>query len=447
MEEDMAPSNLKSRFLKRSSIQKQIDQLKDIAAEAEELQQMEVAHDQDILFALDIIERFLRRRKRVCYGGTAINAILPKSLKFYDPALDLPDYDFFTPDAQSDIKELVKQLHTSGFTDVVERVGMHEGTHKILVNFVAIADITEMEPELYDILYKRSVIRDGIHYGDPDFLRMMMYLELSRPRGDVKRWEKVYERLLLLNVSFPIKHCRASLERTVGRVRIPIDVRKAILNYVIESQRVLVGADVVALYDWYITKRKKERPTMQWFLKRNGMIVFMSPDLQMDAKRLKGFLNADEIQITTLPAKAELVPERVVLSYKDMPFLMIVKETACHSYNELPMKSGRTLLVGSIDTMLTLYYALNLFTDDEKILQFLLLCLCQKLVEMSEAIHRLSEAGPFPAFSIECSGYQKGYATLLKEKYARIKKTKRKTQSLKKARGGGAKNKTRKHRT
>jgi hypothetical protein len=31
-----------------------------------------------------------------------------------------------------------------------------------------------------------------------------MYLELSRPRGDIERWKKVYERLMLLNKHYSV---------------------------------------------------------------------------------------------------------------------------------------------------------------------------------------------------------------------------------------------------
>ena len=46
---------------------------------------------------------------------------------------------------------------------------------------------------------------DNISYASPNFLRMSMYLELSRPKGDVGRWEKVLKRLILLNKHYPIK--------------------------------------------------------------------------------------------------------------------------------------------------------------------------------------------------------------------------------------------------
>jgi hypothetical protein len=53
---------------------------------------------------------------------------------------------------------------------------------------------------------------------------MSIYLELSRPRGDVSRWKKVYSRLLLLNKHYPIvcpphKENERFLENTKELVR------------------------------------------------------------------------------------------------------------------------------------------------------------------------------------------------------------------------------------
>ena len=55
---------------------------------------------------IDIVEAFLRSRKRICYGGTAINNILPPHDQFYNRAIELPDYDFFSPEPLKDAKEL-----------------------------------------------------------------------------------------------------------------------------------------------------------------------------------------------------------------------------------------------------------------------------------------------------------------------------------------------------
>ena len=54
-------------------------------------------------------------------------------------------------------------------------------------------------------LSKKSIKINAINYCPPNFLRMAMYLELSRPFGDVSRWEKVLKRLTLLNKHYPIR--------------------------------------------------------------------------------------------------------------------------------------------------------------------------------------------------------------------------------------------------
>lgn len=118
MEEDPRHLPVKSQFLKQQTIQKQLELLQNAVNEAQESIDFEQAHNPEILFALDLIETFLRKKKRVCYGGTAINAILPEKLQFYDEQKDLPDYDFFSPDPQEDIAELVLELKKAGFTDV-----------------------------------------------------------------------------------------------------------------------------------------------------------------------------------------------------------------------------------------------------------------------------------------------------------------------------------------
>lgn len=444
MEEDIYEYDFKSNILERSSVKKQIELLNDIANKADEIIKYESAHNPEIQYAIDIIGNFLRKKKRVCYGGTAINAILPKSLRFYDPQKDLPDYDFFTPDPEQDIKDIVKDLQQAGFPDVVERVGIHEGTHKIMVNFVPIADISHLDEEIYKVLYSHSIVKEGIHYSDPDFLRMLMYLELSRPRGQVMRWSKVFERLTLLNAAFPPKVCRTKTEDLVGRVSLPVVLRKALLDYVIDNKRVLMGAEVISMYDWLISKSRKFNPTVTWFLKKSGMMVILSPEAERDAMRLKEIFGSDEISITTKEAKGEIVPLRSIVSYRKMPFVEILQEVACHSFTTLQMPNEKELRVASLETMITFYYALMMFTKDEKILQFYMNCLCQKLVEMSEALHRKGGKGPIPAFSIECSGYQKGFATLLKEKFERIQREKNKKKTMTSRKTNKKSNKTRK---
>ena len=45
----------------------------------------------DVQDIINIVEDFLRKKKLVCYGGTAINNILPTQDQFYNKSVELPD--------------------------------------------------------------------------------------------------------------------------------------------------------------------------------------------------------------------------------------------------------------------------------------------------------------------------------------------------------------------
>ena len=128
---------------------------------------------------IEIVEQFLKTKKRICYGGTAINNILPLEDQFYDKSIELPDYDFFSPEPLKDAKKLADIYYKKGFQEVEAKSGVHEGTFKVFVNFLPVADITYSPDILYKKINKESITIDGIKYCSPNFLRMSMYLEVT----------------------------------------------------------------------------------------------------------------------------------------------------------------------------------------------------------------------------------------------------------------------------
>ena len=167
--------------------------------ETKNMQGQKKVNNQDVQRMLSIVEDFIKKKHLVCYGGTAINNILPKYAQFYKRDIEIPDYDFFSANALDDAKELADIYFKAGYTDVEAKSGMHYGTFKVFVNFIPIADITYLHPDIYKSISKDAVQVAGIKYAPPDYLRMAIYLELSRPAGDVSRWEKITKRLAILN--------------------------------------------------------------------------------------------------------------------------------------------------------------------------------------------------------------------------------------------------------
>lgn len=382
-------------YSKHHSIQ---DRIKGVINEAEERQRYESAHNPENLKALAVILAFIKRKGRVCYGGTAMNAILPPEKRFYSEELDLPDYDFFTPDAEEDVKGLIKDLTAAGFTEIYHKVGIHEGTKKIMVNFVPVADITVLRQDLYEVYHKRAVVKEGVHYTDPDMLRAMMYLELSRPKGMVSRWEKVFERLQLINTNFPMKRC----PRAVKAVQIPMETSRAIYDFVIENQRVLCSAPN-SVYDHGI----KGDAIMR--LKKSGPISFASPSVRADATELKSRIGG---AVYLYKAVGD-APERYEIRHAGLTVVTLFADTACHAYYQVPTDDGRIILIGSLEFLITLYLTMQIFTK--------IATPCVKsLIDLTHKNY-VSKTSQFSPLSVLCKGYQIGFASLLRKKMNRIK--------------------------
>lgn len=391
-----------------------IKRLKQVVYQGQIRIDIDAAENPELRRAIHVVESFLKASGRVCYGGQAINANLPKKDQFYNLETSLPDYDFFSPDYKSDIKELVNNLKSMGFTEISERIGIHEGTTKIFVNYTAIADITHIDRDFYKQIHKRSIIIDGIRYADPLFLRMLMYLELSRPRGMLSRWEKVYERLSLLDAAHPLKHCNKNMP-TILENKAAKENRAALLNFVLKNKRVFMGADIHPLY-MASGQGKTPKTRTQYILRGKSPIVFMSPDADIDADYLVDELQARKKQILGFQGT---LPAMIALYQADMMICLIVQEEACHSNIQIELTKGRILHLVSLDTLLT--FLIGLYYRDDPIIMAAesLICWLGYYTRLLAKL-RAHPTKTVPSFPLECSGYQTTFASLLREKAARI---------------------------
>jgi hypothetical protein len=372
---------------------------------------LDSAQNPELRRAIQIVEVFLKKTGRVCYGGQAINAQLDQKDQFYDPERSLPDYDFFSPEAEKDTDELVRILKESGYTEISKRIGIHDGTIKVYVNYTAIADISQMIPEFYDIVFKKSSIVNGIRYADPLFLRMLMFLELSRPRGQVERWEKVFERLRLFDRKHPVPVCNGLIELNHEAEK----VRPHIIRYMIKNHRVFMGADIHAIYK-SSGEGRSTRARTNFLLKGQAPVVFLSPNAISDAQQLSDMTGAVTEEIL---GYQNMLPAMITLKKNEKLICVIVQEEACHSTLTIPISSGKYLRIASLDTLLTFLIGLYYRPDPLLMTEHSLLCWVRHYIDLSNR-YKSKPTKLFPAFSIECSGYQTSFASLLRAKAARI---------------------------
>ena len=390
------------------------------AAESADYQERFAATDTEARKIVDVMERFLRMTARVVYGGAAINAHLSPANKFYDPNLYLPDYDFMTPDPLQDCADLIVAFQEEGFTDVEAKFGIHEGTYKIFVNFRAAADITYMPSDIYSRVIRDADVIEGIHYANVDFLRMNIYVELSRPAGNVSRWEKVYERLLLLNEEHPMKtgRCTADPLTALGSSGASSASRQALHDRIVE-----LGIEHAAVFlsgaQYLVGGATNEAE----------VVLLMSDRPFALATTLKTALGLTETRHDTL---GELLPARIELRSKRSIVAVVFETVACHSYITLQEPAGYRL--GSMDLLIQMYYAMY-FAEITDYVSVRLLCVIHALIELEQSRRMVAAAsgGQIPAhdvFPLDCVGHQ---PTMPELKRAHRERVKEKRKDLLKA--------------
>lgn len=397
--------------------------LRHVVDENEKIAGEKVASSPEIKKMIEIVEDFLIKKKLICYGGTAINNILPKEAQFYDKNYEIPDYDFFSHNALDDTKELADIFYKAGYLDVEAKSGVHGGTYKVFVNFIPMADITYIHKDLFQTLQKQAIKVAGIYYTPPDFLRMGMYLELSRPAGDISRWEKVLKRLNLLNEYHPMKveyDCPSiDFQRKMDdNVEQNEEIYYIIRDTFIDLGLVFFGGYASTLYSKNMPKHAKR------FIQKIPDFDVLSEDPQRSATIVKERLEdagLKKISITHHKCFGEIIPEHYEIKYGLDILAFIYKPMACHNYNTITVDK-REINVATIDTIMSFYLAF-LYSNAPYYYKDRILCMAQYLFEVQQK-SRLSQKGLLKRFVPKCIGIQETLESIRakkSQKFAELK--------------------------
>ena len=388
---------------------------------AEEKLGKRIVNSPEIKQIIEIVENFIKKKGLICYGGTAINNILPKEDQFYNKEVEMPDYDFFTPNALEDAKELSNVYFKAGFTEVEAKSGQHYGTYKVFVNFIPVADITSVPKDLYKRLKAESIKVAGIYYAPPNYLRMSMYLELSRPAGDTSRWEKVLKRLTLLNKHYPLTahQCmQVDFQREMSDKVRGNEIYETVKDTLINQSVVFFGGYAISLYSRYmpvaLQKQLKKIPDFD--------VISNDPETTSEIikERLKD-INIKNVKIIKRPPISDVIPEHLQVQVGEDTIAFIYRPIACHSYNNIVVQ-GKLIRVATIDTMLS-YYLAFLYTGRNYYDVDRILCMAKFLFEVQQK-NRLQQKGLLKRFSITCYGHQESREEMRAEKSEKFKELK-----------------------
>jgi hypothetical protein len=388
---------------------------------AEERQGRKDANSPDIKRIISVVENFIKNKKVICYGGTAINNILPKQDQFYNKDIEIPDYDFYSPNALNDAKELTDIYVKEGFIEVEAKSGQHFGTFKVFVNFIPVADITMLPKELFNAIKKEAIRISGILYAPPNLLRMGMYLELSRPAGDVSRWEKVMKRLTLLNKHYPLSANQCShvdFQRKMAENKKADEIYDIVQKTLVDQGVVFFGGYALSIYSQHMPRH------LQKILKKIPDFDVLSEDPMVTAQIVRERLSdikVKNVKIIKRPSVGEIIAPHYEIRVGNDTVAFIYEPLACHSYN-IVKEGGYDVKVATIDTMLSFYLAF-LYADRPYYDKDRILCMSKYLFEV-QSKNRLAQKGVLRRFSINCMGHQETIEEMRAEKAEKFKELK-----------------------
>jgi hypothetical protein len=276
--------------------------------------------------------------------------------------------------------KLADRIKSAGYKSVEVKPGSHMGTFKVFADYIGIADITFLSPQLFKKLWENKIEKDGLSYVPPNFLRMSIYLELSRPKGDVSRWTKVYERLLLLNKHYPVANKCPKVDKAI----LDAETKRSINDIITKNKAILLGFTAASIHD---NNQTWEYP-----------IDILSDKRSIVAEKIHSVVKGD---LKEHSAYAEVIPPHTNISKDGHVIVRVFETSACYSFHKTP--TG--LRVASIPTLLQFFFAMmygDHYTRDV-LSEDRLLCVAQHLVDMAngDAKRRYKLLTP-----IDCIGHQ-----------------------------------------
>ena len=334
---------------------------------------------------ITLISKFIIKKKLILYGGFVINVILPKKLRFYKD-YTINDFDCLSKNPLSDSIELAKIIKEKGYTYIKIKKAKHQGTYRVYVYGKPIFDISIIKSNIYDNLlkYSKKEKKNLKHYKDKyniiplPIIKKNLYYELSRPEQSGYRWEKIYDRLNILNKTYPTPILNIKYEC----IKIPAIYQlltKNILEYIKISKNPVIDSFALKIY------KKLNLNCCGRVNDYSKYITILSTDYEQTKndiiaiiKNKGNKLNNYEIDITNHVDKDNLLYTYYdinIINKEDNTIFNLINiinvKNECFSINNGAKREYNNFTIGSLDTILyflyTTYIYNTIYISDAKI--------------------------------------------------------------------------------
>jgi len=251
---------------------------------------------------------------------------------------------------------------------------------------------------------------------------MALYVELSRPNGNVERWEKLLPRLRLLNNTYPMKNKRCGtleFQRSIENESASkeLEIYNISRDTFIEYGVVFFGGYAATIYSKFASVKDKNK-YKQKNIPDFDILAENPEEIALEVKNRLQRAGISNIKITHRDGIDEIISPHYEILVNNESIAFIYKPLSCHSYNLIHLDK-KPLKIASIDTMLSLYLAFTFankdYYDNDRIL-----CMAEYLFNIQEK-HRLANKGLLQRFSVNCYGTQQTLADIRNEKTKKYK--------------------------
>ena len=317
---------------------------------------------------INLISKFIIKKKLILYGGFVINLILPNKLRFYKD-YTINDFDCLSKNPLNDSIELAQIIKKKGYTYIKIKKAKHQGTYRVYVYGKQIFDISIIKSNIYDNLlkYSKKEKKDLKHYKDKyniiplPIIKKNLYYELSRPEQSGYRWEKIYERLNIINTTYPIK----TLNITYKCIKIPSiyqNLTDSILQYIKKSKNPIIDSFALKLY------KKSNVICCNRINKQSKFITILSMDYEKTKNDIINIVKKSKITNYNIDINNRIDTDNILYTYYDINIINNDNNTIFNLINIINVKNEcfsintiNNYTIGSLDTILYFLYTTYIY--------------------------------------------------------------------------------------
>ena len=153
----------------------------------------------------EIILNFIKKNKRIIYGGYAWNELIkiksPEDSFYSD--IDYTDIEFYSYEPIKDMKKICDEIYDKGYKPIQGKSAQHEDTYTIFVNFQAYCDITYMPKNIFNNVLVETI--KDLRFIHPKFIMVDILRQFNDPITSYWRLDKAIKRGKLIIKNYPLE--------------------------------------------------------------------------------------------------------------------------------------------------------------------------------------------------------------------------------------------------